>query len=224
MLHHQFGRSGRSGAVSRHRPAGVAIGLALVAALGACGSAPSTAFDLTAPRGARGARLSGQIVVAEPTALQAYESERIAVKDAAGSISVLPNGQWADRLPRLVQTRLIQTFENASKSRSVGRPGDGVTADAQISTEIRSFQFDARTGEAVVEISAKLVDSRAGRILNARTFVGRTAVSSANPAEVAQALDRSLGTVLTDMVRWAASGPQASQPPAVDPSLRTGSL
>lgn len=226
MMHvSQSGRGASPVRDARRRPLAAGAGLLLLAAaLGGCGSSSTTAYDLSAARSARAARLSGQIVVAEPTALQAFESERIAVKDAAGTVSVLPDAQWADRLPRLLQARLVQTFENASKSRSVARPGDGVTADAQLATEIRAFQFDARSGEAIVEISAKLVDARGGRILNARLFSSRTPVGSANPGEVTQALDRSLGTVLTEMVRWASTGPQPSPPPPADGALRTGAL
>ena len=173
---------------------------ATLAALGACGSAPTPAFDLSAARAVRGGG-GGSIVVPEPSAIQPLEAERIIVKDAAGTISLLPGAQWADRLPRLVQARLIQSFENA-RGRGVGRPGDGITPDRQLNTDLRAFQLDARTGEAVVEVSAKLVDSRTGQVAAARTFTARTPIGSANAGEVAQALDRSSLSVLTQIVRW----------------------
>ncbi|NNM71899.1 ABC-type transport auxiliary lipoprotein family protein [Enterovirga aerilata] len=213
-----------------HRPGLASAGLsaaraaagALMLGLAACGSAPSTAFDLSAARGAaRSGRIAGQLIVAEPTTVQAFEAERIVAKDQAGTVSLLGGGQWADRLPRLVQSRLIETLEGASRTRAVGRPGDGITGDNQLNTEIRAFNFDARTGEAVVEISAKLVDIRSGRVLNGRVFTARTPVGSANVAEVAPALDRSAGTVFASIARWLASGPQSLPQ---DPSLRVGSL
>ena len=91
--------------------------LALLAALpvAACGGGPApSTFDLTAPR--QGLRLTGSsrsvIVVAEPTAVFALDSERIVIRTSGGELTYLPRAQWSDRLPRLVQTRLIQTFEN----------------------------------------------------------------------------------------------------------------
>lgn len=197
-------------------------GAALVAGLAGCGSAPSTAFDLSAPREAvRGGRIAGQLIVAEPGTVQAFEGERIVAKDQAGTVSLIGGGQWADRLPRLVQTRLIQTLESASRTRAVGRPGDGITGDNQLNTEIRAFNFDARTGEAVVEISAKLVDIKSGRVLNGRLFSARTPVGSANVGEIAPALDKSATTVFVAISRWLGTGPQR---PPQDPSLRVGAL
>lgn len=181
--------------------AAAVIGLALAG----CSSPSVPAFDLTAPGpGSRGGGFSGgQLVVAEPTSIQPLEDQRILARDAAGSVSYIGGAQWADRLPRLIQTRMIQTFENASRIRTVSRPGEGVTADYQLNTEIRAFQLDAARGEAFVSLSVKLVDAKAGRIVNARVFSSRLPVPDASGAAVAQVLDRALSTVLLDIVRWA---------------------
>lgn len=216
-----FSSNTRPGRPIPRAPAAAAMLAVLV--LAGCGSGATTAYDLSAARaGARG-RVAGQLVVAEPSTIQAFEAERIVAKDQAGTVSLLAGGQWVDRLPRLVQSRLIETLEGGSRTRAVGRPGDGITADNQLNTEIRAFQFDARTGEAVVDISAKLVDARSGRVLAGRVFSARTPVGSANIAEVAPALDRSLTTVFGGIARWLASAPQSAPPPA-DPGLRVGAL
>ncbi len=183
------------------------VSATLLASAFGCSSPPLPAFDLTAPRQSVGGGLAGgQLVVAEPAAIQPLEAERILVRDAAGSVSYLAGAQWADRLPRLLQTRLIQTFENATRIRAVSRPGEGVTADYQLNTEIRAFQLDAARGDAFVEISAKVVASANGHIANARVFSTRVPVPSAEGPIVAQALDRALSVVLLDIVRWAGTG------------------
>lgn len=199
---------------SSARPIGVRSGRCLAAAalvalaLGACSSAPVPAFDLAAPGDSvRGMiRIPGQIVVVEPTALQPLEAERIIVKDAGGAVSVLGGGQWTDRLPRVIQTRLIETFENASISKAVSRPGDGVTADYQLNTQVRAFQLDASRGEAVVELSAKLLQASSGKIVRARVFSARVPVTSSNAGEVAHALDQAMSVVFVDIARWVGTG------------------
>lgn len=187
------------------RSLAAAAGLGLLAA---CSSGPApTTFDLSAPRSAvRAGGVSGQVVVAEPVTIQTFEADRIIVKDGAGAVSFLGGAQWADRLPRLIQARLIQTFENASRLRAVSRPGDRVTADYQLNTEIRAFLIDAPAGEAVVELSVKLVDDRTGRIRAARVFSARTPVGAVDAGNAAQALDRSLSTVLLEVVRFVGGG------------------
>jgi cholesterol transport system auxiliary component len=184
---------------------------ALALSTGACslsGSSTPTTFDLSAP-GAGGAKAGAgraQILVPEPVTIQAFEGERIIVRDPSGAVSFIGGGQWADRLPRLVQARLIQSFENTSTLSAVGRPGDRTSADYQLNTEIRSFDVVSAKGEAVVEISAKLVADRTGRIVNARVFTARVPVGTVDAATAAQALDRALSTVLRDVVRWASAG------------------
>lgn len=188
-------------------------GAGFAAALGACtSSGPGATFDLTAPRqGLRSGFSGGQLAIAEPVSIQALEAERIIVKDPSGAVSFLGGGQWADRLPRLVQTRLVQTFEN-SGVRAVARSGDRIVADYQITTDIRAFQVEAATREAVVEISARLIQDRTGRIVNARIFSARAPVANIDAPGAAQGLDQALSIVLGDIVRWAGSGRSAPAP------------
>jgi cholesterol transport system auxiliary component len=189
----------------------IAFATALALSAGACsftGSSTPTTFDLSAPGAGGGKAGAGraQILVPEPITIQAFEGERIIVRDPSGAVSFIGGGQWADRLPRLVQARLIQSFENTSSMSAVGRPGDRTSADYQLNTEIRSFDVVSAKGEAVVEISAKLVNDRTGRIVNARVFTARVPVGAVDASTAAQALDRALSTVLRDVVRWASAG------------------
>ena len=178
--------------------------VALLAALtGACSSGPAPAtFDLSAPssriRGASGV----QVLVAEPAALQALSTQQILVKDASGAISFLGGGQWADNLPRLIQTRLINTFENSSQLRGVARPSSGAVADAQLISELRRFEIATPGNEAVVEISAKIVSEQNGRIVNGRIFRGRVPAAAVDAPNAARALDDALSVVMLDIVRW----------------------
>ncbi|GJD90151.1 hypothetical protein BHAOGJBA_3686 [Methylobacterium hispanicum] len=187
----------------------LALAAALVAPLlGGCGGggAPLT-FDLAAlPPSGRPAMAGRAIVVAEPVGIQPFESDRIIVREPGGSLSFLGGGQWADRLPRLIQTRLIQSLENSGRLRSVSRPSDKVASDYQLISEIRAFDVSAGTGEAVVDLSAKLIAEGTGRVTAARVFTARVPVKAVNAGNGAAALDAALGTVLADVVRWVNSG------------------
>lgn len=187
------------------KPTIIAVALTAGVLLTACGggSAPTT-YDLSAPRDF--GRLGGSratLVVAEPTTVQALDSDRVIVKDSTGALSFLGGAQWADRVPKLVQVRLIQTFENGNRLGSVARPGDRITPEVQLVTDIRSFNIDAANGTAVVEITAKLVGDRTGDIRRARLFSARVPAGAVDGAGAAQALDRALSQVLIEIVRWA---------------------
>lgn len=205
----------RPGPIDRARPrrAGAAVGRALVygllaTGLAGCGGGGSPlTFDLAAVPGTpRPGGAARSVVVAEPVGLQPLEADRILVREPGGSLSFLGGGQWADRLPRLIQTRLIQSLENAGRLRSVTRPSDKVAADYQLVSEIREFDIAAGSGEAVVDISAKLISDTTGKVAAAQVFTARVPVAKLDAGSAARGLDAALGQVLTDMVRWVNSG------------------
>jgi cholesterol transport system auxiliary component len=175
---------------------------ALASACGG-GQAQRTTYDLTAP--ADIGRVGGsraQLVINEPTTVQALDTDRILVRDN-GALAYLPDAQWADRLPRLFQTRLIQTFENAQRLGGVGRPGDRVVADFAVNVDIRSFGVEAASGEAVVDVTVRIVSDRTGRVGAARAFNARLPVGSVTGQASAVTLDLAMSQVLREIVRWA---------------------
>lgn len=197
------GESVRGGPLARSLSLGAA--LAGLLALSACGGgAPPATYDLTAPReGLSSGRGRGLLVVAEPQALQALDSNRIVIRTSDGGIAYLPDAQWSDRLPKLIQTRLIQTFENGARIQAVGRPGDRLVPVAQLNSEIRSFGIDEKTGEAVIELSVKIVNDRSGRILAGQVFTSRVPSGGSISGPVASAaLDLATQALLRDVVRW----------------------
>ena len=84
-----------------------AFALPLVAlTLAGCGTgAKNDTYDLSAAMadGAGPAAKRSQILVPEPTALQALNSEQIVVRVSPSEIQYLARSQWSDKLPRMVQ-------------------------------------------------------------------------------------------------------------------------
>ena len=188
----------------------LACGLALAGCSGGLGGlsvkSTPTAYDLSAvedfPRHARAAR--GQLVIAEPVALSAYDGEKIVVRPNPGEAAQMGDAQWQDRLPRLIQTRILQSFENASRVRAVGRPADKIAGDFVLMTELRAFEISVADGSAVVEIAAKIVRDRTGRIMAARVFRASVPVAGHEGAPAAAALNEAFGKLTRELVLWAA--------------------
>lgn len=170
--------------------------------LAACSTAPGPAYDLSAAGAGLAARRGrGQLAVSMPDATLPANSDRIVVRTNGQSVAYLEGAQWADKLPVLVQSRLIESFQNAHLLRAVGRPG--MVADFNLETTLRRFEFDAARGAANVEISAQLA-SASGRIVAGRVFAADVAAPSREAAAVVAALDAALGQVMRDIVVWSA--------------------
>lgn len=187
----------------------IAGAVALAASLAGCAAAPAlVTYGLAAPveRVSAPMRLPGLILIVEPTAIELYASERVVVREPDGALSYLPGVQYADQLPALVQTRLVETFENASRIGGVARPGDRVSPDYQLNSTIRTFWIDAETNLAVVEVAVRAVDESDGSVADAKVFSARVPVTAVEGRTAMLGLEAALAEVMLDIVRWAGTG------------------
>jgi cholesterol transport system auxiliary component len=170
----------------------VAIGVS-----GCGGGAPRAAFDLAA-RQPIAASLHPVLAVNEPSAAPPFPTDRIVVRAAGQQVAYIPDAQWADRLPRIVQARLIEQFGRGH----IGAALPGGRLSATLASDIRRFEIDAARQMAVVEISAQLLDTSSGETRAARVFVAEAQASSVAGPAAAQALDEALDTVIRQMTGW----------------------
>ncbi|MGH6760203.1 MAG: ABC-type transport auxiliary lipoprotein family protein [Phyllobacterium sp.] len=186
------------------------IALLTTVSVSACGTASKTldTFDLTTPSPTVNTARKGhvQLLIAEPTALKPLDGENIVVRPAPVSISYLKGAQWGDRLPKIVQSRLSQAFQNTGHLGGVGLPGDGLAIDYQVVSELRAFGIEARGGEtAVVEIAVRILNDRNGTVRATKLFLATRPVSGGGNSAYAKALDAAFDEVANDIVIWTLS-------------------
>jgi phospholipid/cholesterol/gamma-HCH transport system substrate-binding protein len=193
-----------SGALARNsdKVDGILSGLERMTG-GSRGKDGDKAFDLSAPRSFENIpKLKGQLVIPEPTGIIQVDSQNIIFRAAKGESPAPAGPRWADNLSRLLQEKIVQSFENAGQQDKVSRNADAVTAEFQLLVDIRNFQLITQpTPSAEVELSAKLVDN-AGHILDARVIQFTAPAKSAETADAVAAFDQALGKALKDLVTW----------------------
>ena len=200
----------RAGTRRGLRNAAMALGAAAMlsgcAALSLIGSeSPPATFDLRAmPEGRFIGRAGGQLAIREPHAIQVLDNERIVFRPSPQLVTYYAGAQWADRLPLLVEQRLLAAFEHTTNLKTVSRTTDGLRVDFQLLTEIRDFGVTDETGGKVAEVRiyAKVIADDAGRALSGREFEGRVPVTGSGTDGAVGALDTALSDVLTEIVRW----------------------
>jgi phospholipid/cholesterol/gamma-HCH transport system substrate-binding protein len=173
---------------------------------GGTANAPQAVYDLTAPTHfpAIASAPRGQLTVAEPTALIVFETRKFLVRPNPSEDPSFAKAEWSDNVPRLLQTKIIQSFENGGLAQVVARPGEGVAADKQLTIDIRKFQISA-SGEpmAEIEFSARILSD--GRVVEAKVFRASVPLTAMNASSAAAALDQAFGACATELVNWAAS-------------------
>jgi cholesterol transport system auxiliary component len=144
-----------------------------------------------------------QILVPVPGALKVLDSEQVVIHLPGSQIQYLAKARWGDRLPKLVQTKLVEAFENSGKVGGVGTPGEGLAIDYQVITDIRAFEVDTDgTNVAHVAISVKVLNDRTGAVRAQRVFSAEMPLhGSANPDYI-KALDGAFSTVTADIVTF----------------------
>ncbi|MBX9450441.1 MAG: membrane integrity-associated transporter subunit PqiC [Mesorhizobium sp.] len=178
------------------------------AALPGGGPAPLDTYDLTSAAaqtdGPRRSRT--QILIAEPTALKVLDGENVVIRPSAGTVEFLKGAQWADRLPRIVQSRLAETMQASGRYGGVGKPGEGLAIDYQIVTEIRAFEIRVDgSSRADIRLYVKVLNDRNGVVRAARTFQAQAPVGGAGNDAYVGALDRAFGQVSEEIASWVAS-------------------
>jgi cholesterol transport system auxiliary component len=193
-----------------------ALALAAIALATACSGSflpgqapPPKLFDLT-PKSTFDADLpqaNWQLLVEAPIAAAGINTSRIALKRSPTTLDYFAGAEWTDRAPALVQTLMIESFENTGKIISVGRETVALRSDYSLKLELREFQTEYYDGEEVpptinVRINAKLVQMP-DRIIMASETYGFEIESQSNTLEdIVLAFNEALGKVLKRVVGW----------------------
>lgn len=160
---------------------------------------PKSTFDDGAPA------VSWQLVVEEPTTPNAINTDRIAIRPSQLEMLYFPGVKWTDRAPAMVQTLMVESFENSGKIVGVGRRSIGLTGDYILSSDLREFEArsDGAGGTNVaVRLVLKLVRQSSGGIIAATSAEAVVPAASDAIPDVVAAFDTALGKVLKKSVVW----------------------
>jgi phospholipid/cholesterol/gamma-HCH transport system substrate-binding protein len=188
------------------RVEGLIGGLEKLAGTGDSAKPAVATFDLTAPSEFPAVKdITTQMTVPDLNATLVYDTQKMLIRSAEGTYSNVEGGQWADNLPKLVQAKIVQSFENARQLKSVSRPIDQLEAEYRLELSIRNFQISKNPAPtALVEFSARLVNDK-GEIKDARIFKATETVEGTQAAQAAAALNKAFEKAAQELVVWTAS-------------------
>lgn len=150
-------------------------------------------------------RVDWQLTIDVPVAEAGLDTARIALRQNPLSLEYYARANWIDTAPLMVQTLLVESFENSGRIISVGRQSVALRADYSLLTELREFQaeyFSKGPPNIRVRLNAKLVKMPQRIIVGAKTFESIEQSPGSDLPSVITAFDIALGKVLKRIVTW----------------------
>jgi phospholipid/cholesterol/gamma-HCH transport system substrate-binding protein len=165
--------------------------------------AQKVTYDLRAARdqASEGKTLKSQLAIPEPSAVAMLVTQRMLfspVKEYPGFAEFL----WADSIPKLLQARMLDSFENYDIAHAPLRQSDIGQADVQLLIDIRRFRVATDSDPtAEIGLSARLVD-KGGKVIASRLFEDNQKLGRLEPAAAVAAFNEAFGRLARDVIGW----------------------
>jgi len=188
--------------------------LALLLVLGGCTSIipgadrkPPQLYELrpTGSFAAKLPRIRAQLLVETPTASASLRSSRIAIKMQPTKLGYLADSEWTDLATNLVQTLLVESFDNSGRIAGVARQGSGLRTDFLLKSDLREFHAEMYKGAPArirIRIHVRLVRWNDRDIVASRTFEAAEPLAIGTNEAIVTGFDAALGGVLKQVVEW----------------------
>ena len=170
---------------------------------------PKSTFDSDLPA------VYWQLAVEAPAASANLNTGRIALAMTPTSTDYYAKSAWTDRAPLMVQTRIVDSFENTRKIVAVARESIGIRANYVLQPDLRNFEAMYYYGKPPivrVRIIAKLVRMPDRQIIGVASFERCVRARADSVPKVVGAFDQALGSVIKRLVAWTLRTPPARPP------------
>lgn len=159
------------------------------------------------PRQCGAAGRGGELVIELPKASGTLDSERIMIRPSELQTQYLPDAQWGDTVPVMLQTLLVRGFGTNDSFRHVGRAPLGSAGDHALISEITDFNAQQQGKGAVIRlaVSAQIVREMDASVIARRSFVATAVVPSTRTNDLIPAFDAANQQLIRDMTDWGLS-------------------
>lgn len=156
------------------------------------------------------------IRVAIPGSPKAFHGVDVVVSPDGQRLAYAAGAQWAEPIPRLVQSAAVKSLETQGGLIAV-QPPTAARADYALEMNIRAFEAYFDNGEmaaplARVKINATLTDLKTRRIVATREFFATRRASERRVSRIVAAQDEAAKAVLSDISDWVSQNSVAVRP------------
>ncbi len=161
-------------------------------------------YDLQAlqNQGSAAKTIKGQLAIPEPTAVAMLETQRMLFSPPTSEVPGFTEFLWADAIPKLLQAKLIESFENYDISHAPLRAADIGQTDFQLMIDVRRFQVAVDSGPiAQIGLSARIID-KDGKVIASRLFEENEKFDKIEPRTAVTAFNAAFAQIAGDVIVW----------------------
>ena len=159
-----------------------------------------------------------QLIVERPISSAGLNTQRIALQRTPVTLDYFAHADWTDTAPQLIQSLLIESFENTGRIKAVSRESTQLRPDYELQLELREFQAEYdKSGQPPlvrVRLNAKLIRMPDRSIVGGHTVERTVRSQSGDMSSIVLAFDDALGKVMKRIVEWTLTAPGTTERPA----------
>ena len=151
-----------------------------------------------------------ELVIEEPSASGALNTDRILIRPSPLQAQYLPGVRWADPAPQMLQTLLLRSLTETGAFQSVGRRPIGSIGDFAVLTELTEFGArplgpEVEQAQAEIRVMIRLVRERDATVIASRSFAA-TAITNGTEADaIVSGFNRATSDLFAEIVPWLVS-------------------
>ncbi|MFN3524879.1 MAG: ABC-type transport auxiliary lipoprotein family protein [Paracoccus sp. (in: a-proteobacteria)] len=162
-------------------------------------------FELRAPTALRcGGVTAGELVIEPPKARGTLDSNRIMIRPSALQTQYLPDAEWGDTVPAMLQRLLVQSLGATGSYSHVGRAPLGLSGDVALISEIEDFNAELTADGVVIRLTveAQMVREMNANVIARGRFAATVPAASTRTADLVPAFDAGARQLVTQMTEW----------------------
>jgi cholesterol transport system auxiliary component len=153
-----------------------------------------------------GPRLKLQVLFDRPSASDALNTTRIALRRNVLTIDYFADANWTDAAPSMIQSLLVESLQGSGRVTAASRDTLAIRGDLEVRIDVRHFEADYRSGQELptvrIEFGLILV-----RVEDRAILATDTVTASAPPAKnevsaIVVAFNQALQAAMRDTLTW----------------------
>jgi cholesterol transport system auxiliary component len=161
---------------------------------------------------------SWQLGVEEPLADPVLNLAKIPIRIHAdipiSYLKYVQGKEWRARLPLMVQSLIIKSFEASGNIKGVARTTQGLKSNYILITELNNFEFNLLENEpkafAHIQLTAKMMVQPERKIIATKIFQQKIESSTQEFSALFLALEKAMSNLLLELTAWTLEQPNHS--------------